>query len=286
MRSGIGPFAALCAVALSRPALAQVPMRYQPQPGTVVHTVFNARASLVYRDVTGGVLAADSLVGEYTAIGAIGQRVVQVADPIRLLDVRLDSLRTRARLQGQAWKEVALADSARPTIRISMDGRLRYDAGSGAALEQIGLARSLGWMGLQFPEEPVGPAGRWTARTVVRLPRELAALHEVTMPDSLEAVVSVVLDSLAARPGDTLFYLSFQGSIGPATVPGMDASDSASVAFAGAQAGSFIWSTGWQTFVGAASQAKVRARLRVPPALGGREAEVLWTVTTRLQVRL
>ncbi|HEX9581281.1 MAG TPA: hypothetical protein VF970_09285 [Gemmatimonadales bacterium] len=285
-RAALPGLVALGVAVLAPPASAQAPLRYRPQLGTEVHSVFNARASLVFRDATGGAVSPDSLFGEYTAIGAVGQRVIQLADPTRVLEVRLDSLRTRARLQGQAWKEAALVDSTRPTVRVSMDDRLRLGAGGGRAREQLGLMRSLGWMGLEFPDEAVGPAGRWTGRTVVRLPRELATLHEVTMPDSLEAVVSVVLDSVTARPGDTLFYLSFQGSIGPATVPGTDAGDSASVSLAGAQAGSFIWSTGWQTFVGAATQARVRARLRVPPALGGREAELMWTVTTRLQVRL
>ncbi|HXV85084.1 MAG TPA: hypothetical protein VD793_00215 [Gemmatimonadales bacterium] len=267
-------------------AVAQAPLRYRPQQGTVLHAAFNARATLVYREVVGGVVSADSLLGEYTALGAIGQRVVDLADPVRVLDVRLDSLRVRARLQGQAWREAALVDSTRPTFRLRVDDRLRFDAAGGRALEQLGLARSFGWMGLEFPDEAVGPAGRWTARTVVRLPRELAALHEVGMPDSLEAVASVVLDSVSAQTSDTLFYLSFQGSIPAATVPGVDAGDSVSVSLAGAQAGSLIWSTAWQAFVGAASQARVRARVRVPPALGGREAELMWTVTTRLQVRL
>jgi hypothetical protein len=267
-------------------AAAQGPLRYRPRQGTVVHTVLSARASLVYREVTGGTVSADSVFGEYTALGAIGHRVMDAAAEALVLDVRFDSLRTRARLLGQAWRETALVDTTRPAVRLAMDHRLRFEPGPGLGGQQVGLARSLGWMGLEFPEEPVGPAGRWTGRTVARLPRELAALHEVTMPDSLDAVVAVVLDSVAGRAADTLYFISFRGSIGPATVPGMDAGDSATVALAGAQAGSFIWSTAWQTFVGAASQTRVRARVRVPPALGGREAELMWTVTTRLQVRL
>jgi hypothetical protein len=264
------------------------PLRYQPREGTVVHTVLSARATLVYRDVTGGVTAADSVVGEYTALGAIGQRVVQTSGEASTLDVRLDSLRTRARLTGQAWQEWMLVDSLRPTTRMTLDHRLRIQASpaSGLGAAQVALARSVGWMGIEFPEEAVAPAGRWTAPTVVRLPRDLATLHEVVMPDSLEGVAAVVLDSIVARPADTLLFFSFQSSIGPATAAGVDAGDSASVSLAGAQAGSLIWSTAWQTFVAGSSQTKVRARLRVTSARGGREAELLWTVNGRVQVRL
>jgi len=88
------------------------------------------------------------------------------------------------------------------------------------------------------------------------------------------------------RQADTLLFLSFQGSMGPATVAGMDAGDSATVALAGAQAGSLIWSSGWQAFVGGAIQTKVRVRLTVATERASREAELLWTVTSRLQVRL
>ncbi|HWP38884.1 MAG TPA: hypothetical protein VNL18_15165 [Gemmatimonadales bacterium] len=276
----------VCLVA--RPGAAQDarPLRYAPRTGTVVHTLFNSRVSLVYRDVTGGVTATDSVVGEYTALGAVGQRVIDGSTTPRALDVRLDSLRTRARLVGQAWKETALSDSLRPTMRVMVDERLRLGPMPPAGSSQVGLVRSFGWMGIEFPEEAVAPAGRWTTRAVARLPRELAALHEVEMPDSLDVIQSVVLDSISARGTDTLLYFSFQGSIGPSMVPGRDAGDTASVSLAGAQAGSLIWSTAWQSFVSGASQTRVRARLRVVSGRGGREAELLWTVTTRIQVRI
>ncbi|MBI3983290.1 MAG: hypothetical protein HY337_10270 [Gemmatimonadetes bacterium] len=286
MRASLCLLAVWCGAARLGSSQEARALRYTPREGTVVHTVFSARASLVYRDYTGGVAAPDSVVGEYTALGAVGQRVQQVSGSTRLLDVRLDSLRTRARLSGQAWKETMLPDSLRPTMPVTVDERLRLGRLPEAGAAQVGLVRSLGWMGVEFPEEPVGPAGRWTGATVVRLPRELAVLHEVVMPDSLDAVASVVLDSVSVRPADTLLFLSFQGTLGPVTEPGLDAGDSASVSLAGAQAGTLIWSTAWQTFVAGASQTRVRARLRVRSARGGREAELLWTVTTRLQVRI
>jgi len=268
-------------------ARAQMPVRFTPPPGTVLHSVFSARASLVLRDVTGGVVAPDSLMAEYTAIGAVGRKIVEVRGSERVMDVRLDSLRTRARLEGQAWKDVTLGDSARTTIRVTVDDRLRFGpVPAGEQASQIGLVRAFGWMALEFPEEPVGPSGRWTVRGSARLPAELASLHRVVMPESLETVLSVVLDSVTVRQADTLLFLSFQGSMGPATVAGMDAGDSATVALAGAQAGSLIWSSGWQAFVGGAIQTKVRVRLTVATERASREAELLWTVTSRLQVRL
>jgi hypothetical protein len=285
MRASAGALL-VCLVARSGAAQDAQPLRYAPRTGTVVHTLFNSRVSLVYRDVTGGVAATDSVVGEYTAIGAIGQRVIDGAAHPKALDVRLDSLRTRARLAGQAWKETALPDSARPSARLTVDERLRLGRVPPPGASQIGMVRSWGWMGIEFPEEAVAPAGRWTTRAVARLPRELAALHEVEMPDSLDVIQSVVLDSVAARGTDTLLYLSVQGSIGPSRASGLDAGDTASVWLAGAQAGSLIWSTAWQTFVSGASQTRVRARLRVVSGRGGRDAELLWTVTARIQVRI
>ena len=82
-------------------------------------------------------------------------------------------------------------------------------------------------------------------------------------------------------------FFTVQQTLPSVTLPAVDAGDSATVELVGSQAASLVWSTGWNAYVSGASQARLAGRLQSRNAAGTpRMAEIHWTVSTRLEVRL
>lgn len=262
-------------------AQAPVLLRYQPSQGTSVRTVLGARGTIVFREITGGVPTTDSVVGEMTRLAGVTKRVLQVQDRDRMLEVTYDSLRIRARLLGQSWKESALPAAERGPFTVQMDDRARWSGTTAPSLETLKE-----WQGVEFPEEPITPGGTWSYPAAYRLPTELGALLEITVADSLEGTTSITLDSVVVRaPNDSLMYLRVDKTLGPITLPAIDAGDSAVIDLAGTQAGTLIWSTAWQSFASGATQTRINGKLRGVGAGSARQADVTWLISTRVQVR-
>lgn len=256
-------------------------LRYQPTQGTSVRTILGARGTIVLREVQGGVPTTDSVVGEMSRLAGVTQRVLQVDDRLRLVELQYDSLRIRSRLLGQSWKETALSDGERGPFRIQVDDRWQWGGPATASL--AGLKE---WLVVEMPEEPIAPGGTWSYPTSFRPPPELGALLEISVTDSLEGTATITLDSVVVRAAnDSLIYLRVDKTLGPMTLPAVDAGDSALVEVRGTQAGTLIWSTAWQSFASGATQTRVNGRLRGMGAAATQEASVTWLITTRLQVR-
>lgn len=256
-------------------------LRYLPRPGTMTRTVLSAQGTVVFREKTGGVVSPDSIVGEMYRLAGVTRRVISVGGGGSVVEVRVDSLRTRARLLGQSLSESALADSMRVPFRVEVDSRYRWLAGP--PWEAIFSLPE--WLGVELPEEPVARGGSWSYRTSYRVPAALNALFELSIGGAVEGSVNVTLDSAVARLGDTLIYFTLQRHLGPMTLPAVDAGDSAEIVVAGASAGILVWSTGWQAFVSGSEQLRLRGNLRGMGREGLREAELTWTVSRRLQLR-
>lgn len=273
----------LLAVALPAPLPAQQPshLRYVPRQGELLRTLLGARGTIVFREIVAGQPGPDSIVGEMNRLASVTQRVLETAGPLRVLEVRYDSLRIRSRLLGQAWKENVLPDSLKGPYRVPIDEQFRWGSDGNGALEALP-----DWLGVQFPEEAISLGGSWTYPSVFRLPEELGQLLEIGITAPLEGSTSVTLDSIVPRSTDTLMYFTIERALGPLILPAVDAGDSAEIAVVGASAGTLIWSSGWQAFVSGASQTRVGGRLRGVGRAGMREASVTWLITTRLQVRL
>ncbi len=256
-------------------------LRYSPREGSMTRTVLSAQGTVVLEEKTGGVLSADSLVGEMYRLAGVTRRVLSAGRERSVVEVTVDSLRTRARLLGQAWTESAVAGDQRMPFRVELDGRNRW---IGLPPGEV-LSALPEWLGVEFAEEAVLPGGSWTYRTSYVIPAALNGLFELSLDGAVEGNVTVVLDSAVARLTDTLIYFTVQRHLGPATLPAVDAGDSAEISVAGASSGILIWSTGWQAFVSGSEQLRLRGHLRGMGRQGFREAELTWTVTRRLQLR-
>lgn len=263
-------------------------IQFTGRPGTVVRTITSSRGSMVFHEVNeAGQRIGDSVMGEMTSLAGVTRRVLEERGGNRVLDVQYDSLKTRARLAGQAWKEDILS-GAGVVLRVTVDGRLRAVDGSATGLQTDPVASGgiASWRGVELPDRPVAPGESWTMLGVYRLPPQLGALLDISIRDSVEGSVTVRLDSVSLQGGDTLMYLNVQQRLGPVFLPAIDAGDSASVELVGSQAASLVWSTGWNAYVSGASQARLVGRLHSAGAGGTpRLAEITWSVSTRLQVR-
>lgn len=256
-------------------------LRYTPRGGSMTRTVLSAQGTVVLKEKIGGVLSADSIVGEMYRLAGVTRRVLSAGGERSLVEVTLDSLRTRARLWGQAWTESGVTEDQRMPFRVELDGRNRWaSVPAGEVLSALPE-----WLGVEFAEEAVLPGGSWTYRTSYVVPAVLNGLFELSLDGAVEGNVTVVLDSAVARLTDTLIYFTVQRHLGPATLPAVDAGDSAEISVAGASSGILIWSTGWQAFVSGSERLSLRGHLRGMGREGLREAELTWTITRRLQLR-
>ncbi len=266
-----------------------VTIQWAPRPGSVVRTITSSRGSMVFREINeAGQGIGDSVMGEMTSLSGVTHRVIEAQGGAYVVGVQYDSLKTRARLVGQNWKDDLLSGAGQAALRMTLDGRLRPVEGTGGELlaDPVTDGGIASWRGVDLPDRPVSPGETWTITTVYRIPSQLGQLLDISIKDSVIATATVKLDSVAVPAGDTLMYLSVQEALGPVTLPLVDAGDSGVVELVGAQAASLVWSTGWQSYVSGASQARLVGRLRSGGATGApRLAQMNWSISTRLQVR-
>jgi hypothetical protein len=267
-----------------------VTIQWAPRLGAVVRTVTSSRGTMVFHELNeAGQTIGDSVAGEMTSISGITHRIVDQRPGDVVVEVRYDSLRTRAHLLGQEWKDDLLSGTGETAQRVAMDPRLRPLQGvdGGLTADPVSDGGIASWHGVELPDHPVVPGETWTVTTVYRLPSQLSGLLDIVIRDSMIATATVRLDSVAVRPADSLMYLTVQQTLPSVTLPVVDAGDSGTVELVGAQAASLVWSTGWQAFVSAASQARVVGQLRSgKPDAAPRLARINWAISTRLQVRL
>ncbi|HLB37860.1 MAG TPA: hypothetical protein VJL31_14905 [Gemmatimonadales bacterium] len=280
---------AVCAATL----VAQQPVSIQfgPGVGSAVRTITSSRGTMVFHEINEAAQRiGDSVMGEMTSQAGITHRILERQPGGFVVEVRYDSLKTRARLLGQpTWKEDVLLGTGEDAVRVPMDVRLRPAEGTGGGLPADPVANGgiASWRGVELPDRPVSPGDTWTVTTVYRLPAQLGQLLDIVIRDSLIAAATVRLDSVTVRPADSLMYLTVQQTLPAVTFPAVDAGDDATVELVGSQAASLVWSTGWNAFVSGASQARLVGRLQSRNASGTpRLAEIHWTLATRLQVRL
>jgi len=236
-----------------------------------------------------GQVIGDSVMGEMSSLAGITHRIVSQQEGNVVVEVRYDSLRTRAHLMGQDWKDDLLSGTGESAVRVAMDGKLRplQGADGGLVADPVSDGGIASWHGVELPDHPVVPGETWTVTTVYRLPSQLSGLLDIAVRDSIIATATVRLDSVAARPTDSLMYFNVQETLPAVTLPVVDAGDSGTVELKGAQAASLVWSTGWQAFVSGASQVRVVGQLRSGKAgAAPRLAQINWAISTRLQVRL
>ena len=270
-----------------------VTLRYAPRVGALVRTITRSNGTITLRALDAAAQpVGDSVMGEMRSWAGITRRVLEGTDSTRSVEVSYDSLKTRARLAGQEWKETALSDAEKVALSVTLDDQLRPLAGGGRsggglAADPVANGGIASWRGVPLPGHPVSPGAMWVVQTGYHLPTQLGDLLDVSVHDSIIANATVQLDSVVPQVRDTLMYLTVRETLGPINLPATDAGSAATVELAGSQAASLVWSTAWNAFVSGAGQARVIGRLRSVAADGtARASQITWAVHTTLQVRL
>lgn len=270
-----GVLAALAlAAAVATPARGQqeLSLRFLAAPGQRVQRLFQVHTRIEAR-------AADAAarIRETARLGAVREQAVVSPSTEQVLHVTFDSLRVRQREGAGPWEEVRVAAVEDRWLQIALDAQLAVrrrlgpaDAPHGALLQHL----VTGFPGLVLPERPVRPSTHWELETELTA----AEITDGATPGPATAVLTVrmtvAVDSLVARAEDTLAYLTLRGSI---PVTRQRAADGVVTTYRGDVAGSLVWSSGWNTFVSAATRTSLRADVEGPGAATG------FTVETTLR---
>jgi hypothetical protein len=180
------------------------------------------------------------------------------SDKAQVVHLQYDSLRFRARGQSGSWREVVVPDPERRWIQAQVDSHMRLlEIVGGGEQRSAGLLMHLltGVPGLVLPVGWVHSGDHWNAQLEFPLGDIVGAEPTGLMPDKLRARAAFSVDSVQARPRDTLAYVSFTGSYLPQS---LTAADGRTARFAGALRGTLVWSTGWRSVVSAATRSRVQ----------------------------
>lgn len=275
-------------------------LRYQPRVGRIVRTVAWTDVAMTIGDLPVGEAAppGDTLRLDVELLQGVTERVLERRGTAYVVQRTLDSVRTRMRAMGGAWRDVEGDSAVRPVARLLLTERLQIEdftltAGDTTAPAVEWLRNPAGTFELSFPEEPVTVGQSWTTDLVFPLTTavEFAEIGtDVAEGAELVAQVTATLDSVVPRTTDTLAYVRVAGSFLPLTV-----SEAAEIAVGimtirGAFASTLIWSSGWAAWVSGAARARVTMRMESAatdvagePVPGGFELRM--DMRSRFQVR-
>ncbi len=225
-----------------------------------------------------------SPAAELADLGHVTGVPLGMVDGAHVVHLRYDSVRVRSRQPHAQWRErrPAVGDSGWSQIRL--DDRMRVVAVSG--WQRAGLTDPIalltGVRDLELPDRPLRAGDRWHARPSVRVPHVPGT---AMTGGKLVADALVTLDSIVARPYDTLGFVTVQGAIHRTTVVDPVGARRVSWSYSGDLAGSLVWSTGWNVFVSGTNRSRVSASKHATRA-ADRGAETLaWETTTRYRVQ-
>jgi hypothetical protein len=277
--------------------------RYAPQVGSSLHRLVWTEGTIAFGEGMVGQPLADSVVLELNELHSVTQTVRAREATNFVVQVQLDSGRTRMRPQGGPWKLVA-ADTTGPKAgTFVFDERLRIREIRGGRGDSITddrareLRNAMPGFEAALPEAPVSVGASWTSDIVFPL-GELVRLDQEDLPTSVapstEFVVRAAfqLDSLMVRGPDTLAFVGVSGNFMPMTVSVAAESGQGNVQVSGAFSGRLIWSTAWSAYVSGAVRTGVHMAQEEELDMMGQPAVpdatavlVRLAVTQRFQVR-
>ncbi len=241
----------------------QVQLRYAPGLGSAYRMhVWTEATTLVHRggDTTRAL--------DYEALESTTRRVVSVAASDVDVEVVRDSVEARYRTWGADWQAIDDRGTT-PRATVKVDERMRVLSVSEGPQRSGQLFRGMaGGFEIALPPTLVGPGDSWEEDLAFRVPDDV--LPAEARPDvggrlwgRFEARSTITLDSLLARGGDTLAFMTFRATARPVarTVPAEVAN--ATVTLGGASSGTVVWSTAWNAYVSGASRTKVHVTKRV-----------------------
>ncbi len=262
-----GVAAALGILALPGSAEAQDSLRleFAPLRGITVHRAFQSHTlmTMTGADSSGRPVTVSREVAD---VGAMSQVSMPRSDRAQVVHLQYDSLRFRARGATGPWREVVVPDPETRWIQARVDTHMRMlEIIGGGEHQSGGLLMHLltGGPGLVLPVGWVHSGDRWNAQLEFPLGDIVGAEPTGLMPQTLRARAAFLVDSVRARPRDTLAYVSFSGSYLPQS---LTAADGRSAQFTGAVRGTLVWSTGWRSVVSAATRNRVQFTVTRPGA--------------------
>jgi len=296
----LGALACVALMGLPQAVSAQqsILLRHQPQPRTRLHTLWWSELTSTIREGAPGVPALDSITVEATTLHSYTTSVVGTRITSSVLRISHDSTRARSRVPGGPWRDLGDERARSSTARVVVDDRLRVtdvEVLEGDSLTNRELQHYRAFAsGLEFslPEGPVAEGDTWAADIVVALTRPLGlegegVLEGMPVEPEVLARSTITLDSVVARPTDTLAYLRVQGSFLPEAAAEGEAMSASLVGITGAFGGSFIWSTGWNAFVSGALRTRSTLTMERSEEMEQTIVEVTLSMdhSTRFQVR-
>jgi hypothetical protein len=260
--------------------------RYQPASGRGIQSLTETRTVTT---MTGLPRVPDGTAVEVEARIFAHERVMGTSAGGFRVGVGVDSVRVRGRQGEAAWVDLPTPPFAGRSTRAEVTDRLHVTGIETTAPEDGTLLRILtGWvanLGFAFPDSAVPVGG--TFRPGAQVPFEVTLSDDagIGVSEVLLGDLALTLDSLVARPGDTLAYLRFGGQFTPRTVETAGEGGSRSDTFEGGFVGSLLWSTGWNAFVSAGLRVRVTGRLQQETAGGMVQAAVEWDATLVHRIR-
>jgi hypothetical protein len=230
-------------------AVAQsVSLRYRATVGEQIDRLFQAHVRVTMTGDGAG------HTREVARLGTMRERALFSQDDRAVLHLSYDSLVVRQRDAGGPWtqSQVALNDSL--WVQLAVDSLMhvqrrvgRADWSEGPLLQHLGT----GFSGLVLPDAPIRAGTGW--RQDLALPAVIATAGVAPGPaaTALPVRARITIDSVVARARDTLAFVSLEGTVTPSRVRG---ADGVTVHYEGDARASLVWSTGWGTFVSAATR--------------------------------
>jgi hypothetical protein len=225
-----------------------VSLRYRATVGEQIDRLFQAHVRVT--------TTADGTeqTREVARLGAMREQALFSQDDRYVLHLSYDSLVVRQRDAGGPWTEsrVVLNDSLWVQLAVDPLMRVRHRVGraewsEGPLLQHLGT----GFSGLVLPDAPVRPGTGW--QLDLALPAVVATAGVAPGPavTSLPVRARMTVDSVVVRARDTLAFISLEGTVTPSRVRG---AEGVTVHYEGDAQASLVWSTGWGTFVSAATR--------------------------------
>lgn len=267
-----------------------VALRFAPDPGLEVHTVwyFDVESTLEERDVP-------VLTAEGAGARSLTYRVVEHGPGISVVEVTADSLRFRWHPDRAPWSTLADTGGVRPMAQIRVDDRLRAQqsrTGQYPPRLRTALLAFAGGFEAPLPEEAVRAGSEWTSDALLPWVEPTGLEDEpelgewIARAGPMIARATFVVDSVVDRGRDTLAYVRFDGPFLPATMAPAAEAAAGSARVTGAAAGTFIWSTGWRTWVSGSLAYSIRMTVRKGVPDNEAPAYVVRSdVRSRMQVR-
>jgi len=258
-----------------------------------------ARVSLVSRSeitmivMPTGRALLDTLTIEATHREGATQFVEAAAVGRYSIVLQYDSVRTRMRPRGGLWQDLEVEEHGIATVRAVLNERLEvlqaeFLNSPHLQASKADMVRGLiGGVLITLPAGPVVRGEPWTTEVAYPLAFLGSIAEEEGVPHhgELTAHATALIDSLAQRSGDTLYYVIVRGSFLPASFNSLLSGVPAAVTADGSFAAMLVWSSTWNAFISGAARAVLRMDIRDLQG-GATGSQVRFDVITRSQVRM